>query len=801
MYITIFNSVSTSGKIPYSPYGDKTFTFESTRVDSIKDVYFQLCSNFMLNIPVTKTIKTYRRRENLNAIFVEKLDWITVDLDGITKLSDRELCINYFKKQNYGCILAESRNPLNIKGVLLVNNLTPKETKAALKNIQQFVPGVVDLSVCHYASYQAPILKSEILYQNLDGVMLEKVQMKETVQASQELPENVQDICRDIFIQKGYQFHGNQGTVVCSHYSEKKTPRGFTWNPGAPFWMSHWNPDRREDIWQEAVKTKEYKKFYKDLSKQEITQIMPTVKENLCTRFLDKEEEKVRDFLSSFKVLKIQSPMGTAKSNIIDEVIKQSQEKGLRLLLITNRISLADDMASKYPDIKHYQALDLNKYQIGDNLVTQVNSLWRYSLKYFDVVIIDETSSLLFQLLNLEKNTKNIITKVFATNNKKVVLADAFLFDDLVSLFGSSVLEINNGYRDNAELLMYSQVDRWVQEILKCSKEGNITVSSGSTKILKILELLFEQNGITYFTVSSETTKNEKALVYKQFQKTNPKWNVIMYSPTITVGISILADSRDHFHLDRGNSMDTVSSIQMIKRNRNATRIHMVLGERIKYNPTTIERIDTKEFNNIDDDGDITGVSDVGLKFAEVKRLYNTLENRHKVSFLSLLKYQFKTSRIQQITEKITPFVYKVGKLVEKNNTLHALELFEQYKKMSPEELSDIEYEIFSKTKDQEQIKVFNNLMADRKNLSLEKEDIEALVQEDIRTPGAIECYKMIHKMPTLVKSENNFSCSINKYKELLGLGYDLRDYGYLKDNHIYRLNNTLVYLYKKYLT
>ena len=67
-----------------------------------------------------------------------------------------------------------------------------------------------------------------------------------------------------------------------------------------------------------------------------------------------------------------------------------------------------------------------------------------------------------------------------------------------------------------------------------------------------------------------------------------------MYSPTITVGISILADSKHHFHLDRGNSMDVVSSIQMIKRNRQAENIHLFLDERQKYQATNIERIENE---------------------------------------------------------------------------------------------------------------------------------------------------------------------------------------------------------------
>ena len=372
----------------------------------------------------------------------------------------------------------------------------------------------------------------------------------------------------------------------------------------------------------------------------------------------------------------------------------------------------------------------------------------------------------------------------------KVVLADAFLFDDMVELFGTSIISIDNAYRDKANLIMYSQVDKWIYEILEKSKNQTITVSSGSTKILKVLELLFEQNNISYFTVSSETTKREKELVYKEFQKEKPKWNVIMYSPTITVGISILAKSDHHFHLDRGNSMDVVSSIQMIKRNRSAGNIHLLLQERIKYNPTNLERIQQNLdiFIETDDDGDVLGISRTGKKFAKIHQLYNILENRHKVSFLYLLKYQFILNIIKN-TEKIKPFVSKIGKLVTKNQIESDLDLFKQYKKMSPEEISDIEYQLFSTSKKDEKIKYFNMLKTDE---TLPKEYIDLLIEEEIKTPGIIDCYKNIKLNSKIVKSKNNYSYNIKEFNNYKLKNINLLEYGYKKEKNVYRLNRTL---------
>ncbi len=805
MNVTVFQSTKTTGKIPFSPFGDSTFQFESIKCETIKDVFFHFTANFILNIPLIKNTKTYRRKENLENLFVKTLDYGVLDLDGITKLSDRSICVNWFKESGYECIIAESRNPLNLKGIIKLNNLTPQEYKEFLKSLE-LLPCKVDKSVINYASYQAPIMKSEILYQGgIKEVQKQSNKLKDLRDSKDSrenlivtLPDNLIDICKKTFIEEGFTFLnvGPKG-YKCSHTSEKKSPGGFNWNENYPFVMNHWNIDRKVDIWSRVTKTPEYKNFYLKRAKSEIKKLMPLNSEgDLDRQFLGPNPEIVKNFLDSFKILRVQSPMGTAKSSVISEVLKQSSERELRVLLITNRISLADDISKKYDNIKHYQWSELEgKYQIGDNLVCQINSLWKYSLKYFDVVIIDEVTSLLFQLISLEKNAKNIITKLFATSNKKIVLLDAFIFEPFVKLFGTSVISIDNSYRDSTELLLYKNIDRWMYEIISKAKESNcITVSSGSTIIIKTLENLFRTLGVSYFTVSSETTKAEKELVYKEFTKVKPRWQVIMYSPSITVGISILSEANDHFHLDRGNSMDVVSSIQMIKRNRKAKNIHLLLQERVKYNITDEFKLyqELIEFAENDDDGDTMGISDVGIKFAKIKQVYNTLENRHMISFLYLLNYQFKNP-VKLIEEIKKPFVSKLIKATKKLQIEKDLELFEVYKKMSKEELSDIEYSLFNKTKQDEKIKLFNKLIMDE-TLRLPKEDLELLIQEEIKTPGIIDSYKKILNN-NIVSSDNNYSFNIKNNNLFKKIGINLKEYGYKKEKHIFRLNSTIKHI------
>ena len=68
MLVTIFNSKKTKGKSPISPYDDLTFDFKSFEVEKLTDFFRIMCDNFILNLPITKSLRTYRRKTNYSNI-------------------------------------------------------------------------------------------------------------------------------------------------------------------------------------------------------------------------------------------------------------------------------------------------------------------------------------------------------------------------------------------------------------------------------------------------------------------------------------------------------------------------------------------------------------------------------------------------------------------------------------------------------------------------------------------------------------------------------------------------------------
>ena len=808
MKISIINSKKTFSKIPSSPFSgedEDKFIFETKEVQDIEEVYRYLQNNFLLNIPLKKTTKTYRRRESLKEHFVDHLEYLFIDIDHIKSISDRELIVKFFKDHNYKCIIGESRNPLNLKGVLQVS-CNQQQAKQIVKEIDEVIN--TKYAVCDYdtavygmGTFQAPTHKDILLYKNLNGIVYPTPAHTPVImQKSQPIQvKEIQDICRNIFIEKGYVFHDNEAKefIPVSHYSEKKSPKGFWWYPDNPFLLHHFNKKRNLNIWEEVIKTKEYKDILQNIHKQELKSILPKPEYNTNEKYLNPHKEEVQEFLSyknSNCILKVQSPMGTGKSVIIEEIINQSRKNNQRVLFLTNRISLADDIANKYADIKHYLGTELegNKYNIGDDLVCQIDSLHKFSTKYFDVVIMDEFSTTMEHLLSIKNYQKNISTKIFSLYKKKLAVLDAFIFDDHLKNFitkNTKLIQINNKYRNDTQLVFYHQKDKFVFDLIQTAKKEPITVSSGSIILLKILEFLLKQNNISYFTISAETTQEVRKQIYKSLNQNKPKYQVFMYSPTITVGISNENDVYKHFHYDTSQSMGVLQSIQMIKRTRKAKEINIYISEKPKYLKTKTQDIqkDLVDFANEDEDGDIIGITETGIKMSRIIKVSNILENRHKESFLQLLKYQFTLkNNIKKITESVTPFVRKISKIIKLQEQEKKINVFKKYREMSPEKISEIEFKMFNTTPEEEYIKEFEYYRNDEilQKYIKDEEILKDLILYNIKDNGLIESFISIYPSYNI------------KFKPIMGLNdfkrlgihkNDIKKYGYTKQRGVNR--------------
>lgn len=680
--VTFFNVKNTKSKVPYSPYNDKSFIFETIDINDNIDFFNVLTSHFILNLPlnvIQRPIRCKRTSAELKPFRKDKFTYFIVDV-AIDSEYNKNKVIEYFK--DYKVILGESRSfnkydNFNIKGVLFTEELTFEELKVLFASIQRDISdyGYLNDNSIHITSLSAPILKNNILYNNQSGNRAKKISrnisefIKEyeiesenigTTQAFKSINgESISEICLNTFKLLGYIpiKEKPNGSIIF----EYQGCQNYFWYNNSPYIMHHPNRLKSVNIFNIVKQNNDLKELMSlDLDYDSLL----TYNKGEVYKFSEKlmqvqgKEDIIESFLHKRNgLLSIKSPMGTGKSNLIKYIVDECTNYDFKVLIVTNRISVAEDFAKKY-DMKLYNK---DMYNIGDSLIVQFDSLWKYNINYFDIVIMDEfTSLMLHSRNNMSKNNINLI-KFFACFNKKLVIADAFLtgYEFLITEKTENIVNIVNEYRDDIKLTSFIDRNRFISAIVKHAKvaksEGkSISVSCTSSGTINGLKLLLTEFGMKVVTLTADTPNSNKKIIYKLFEDfKNDKWDVIIYSPTLTVGVSNLNNVEDHFHYDTGNSADVISSLQMIKRSRRARNIHYYVTSKNNYTCTDFNTLRDNYINNYkmdantnylydtDDYGELR-LSKIGVKALKIDVFKNILDFNHKKAFEYFLKFHFK---------------------------------------------------------------------------------------------------------------------------------------------------------------
>jgi len=688
MKITVFDTEFTSSKFAKSPFGDKTFEFRNIEV-SIEESLEYLRNDFVLNRNYSfDGVKRLRRtKKDLEEYLSKTLEFIIIDFDRVNSRYSQNKILDFFKENDFyvGIIPSRSWNGVdtfNMKGIIKASGFNNKASvsyilKEINKHLYEYCK--IDFTSINEAAYQAPSFSEGVLLLQKGkyipkAEVIEEEKPYEAFGVEIDVDDDIVKICVEEYSKRGFtpvNFVEERGLISFSHPNEK-TNNGYFMFLNYPFILHHFNKEKSFNILNSIKDKTPVQKYLEERTKKEReTEFSGTGYYDKCIsmnkKYIevgDREETLIQEWLENDGLFKLKSAMGTGKSNIIDKVIQISREKELKVILITNRISVAKDFKSKY-DIKMYSD---GNYEIGDDLIVQYDSLWRYSLKHFDVVVLDEFVSIMLHSRSSKSDYGNLnkVKLMYAMRTKRTMIADAFLFgieDRLIPT--KPKYAIINDYREEASIYEYRSTEEIAYSILHTSleerKTGNkVTVSCAAKNVAQAIKSLCEENGLKTIILTAETTEEEKEDIYKIFEsETHDRWDTLIFTPTLTVGVSILNKSNHHFHIDESTSVDVVSSIQMIRRNRKASNIHYFIKERKKHLETSIENLNDEVNSNIekfykksnssllidiDDYGDFK-LSKLGEFVNEVEIIHNKLENDHKHSFELLLKHQFKNEK------------------------------------------------------------------------------------------------------------------------------------------------------------
>ena len=733
--VTLFHTKAntSSSKVPISPYDDKTFVFETYDVSNNLDMFRIMVSKYILNIPLAKQDKpfrSFRRIVNLESMYSEYITYLIMDIDDVKTDDSKNAILEYFK--DYKVILGQSKSyngidNFRLKGILFTNEIRISDAKLALSNIHHDLKDIctIDEAVARRVTFNAPINKNEIFINNEDGKRYEferhdaiehinKIK-KEYIGEGIEIDystlndieaDSLEKLCLKVFQSMNFSAIRNNPneSISFKHPSEDNSLGGYFWFSSSPYTMHHANSTKTLNIFDSVRKLD----VAKELMKKEInydseflefnTDTTVTTVNQKYLEVTDEIQSQIETFLhNKGGIFSIRSPMGTGKSTIISHIIEECHDQDMKVLIITNRISVAQDFSRKYK-IKLYNE---DKYEIGDSLVCQYDSLWKFNIKQFDIIVMDEFISLMGHSRSSLSNSSINIAKFFACFNKKLVIADAFLTgyeNFLLSNKETNVHLVDNIYRDPTLLYSYENFNKFVDSIIVHADKHKITISATSLSFINSLQMLLTKRGKKVVTLTAETPDTTKKLIYSLFDKEeHDKWDVLIYSPTLTVGVSNLNNVGYHFHYDSSISTDVISSIQMIKRTRKASEIHLCVKERTNYLKTSYNdirdsymgnigrNIDQNYLFDVDDYGEAK-LSHIGKKAIKIDTFKNILEFDHKAAMMWMMKYHFmKEPRI--ITDTMSSGVLKkYQKQIKESNEALLLNNINQFL-----DLNDIE--------------------------------------------------------------------------------------------------------------
>lgn len=659
MVFTIFHTKSLIKKFPESPYDDSTFVFENIEVESNFQAYQLLVNNFVLNIPnnTNKLIRCQRQKKFLKEVSSNNFNYILFDFDCDSEFKQNQV-LKYFA--NINCIIGKSRSHnnidnFNLKGIIRTEFLNINELKIIQAQLQSDLKdyGYYNDDVLRITYFTAPILNSSILFNNEEGLLLKK-QDKKLIDFYIKAPKtslnisssNTLEICQAIFKNLGFiQKSVNSDNSI---KYEKDNDSNYFWYNDNPYIMFNKNKLKTLNIWDEAKKYENNDlniEEYFDYKADEFYDIFE--KNNQLDLIIEK-------FLFSKNgCLTLKSFMGSGKTNFIKTIVDKAHDRDFKVMIITNRVTLADDFANKFNIKKYYE----NNYEIGDSLVCQFDSLWKYDISFFDIFIMDEFVSLLLHSRNnLSSNISNM-TKLYSILNKKIIISDAFLNNYIFNLIDNkNIFNLIYKNKDDIKLFEAPNKSTLFSLIYNATKnKDKFSISCSSLSLIDEIKDFLKQFNLKILTFTANIDSKRRELIYKEFEKQEPIYDVLIYSPVVSSGISIYNKFKYHFHLDNAMSIDVISSLQMLRRLRKCETIIYYVAQRCEFTCVNYNTLRTKLLENpsskdkdlftINDYGEL-GLSKVGQIGLKIDIFLNILKRNYKKSFDYFLRMNFSNEPI-----------------------------------------------------------------------------------------------------------------------------------------------------------
>lgn len=331
------------------------------------------------------------------------------------------------------------------------------------------------------------------------------------------------------------------------------------------------------------------------------------------------------------KVINIRSDLSTGKTKQLVKWLKTKKDK--KILIITCKITLANDLFSCIDWVCMYNdsKTDISN---ADKLIIQAESLHRLKKKY-DIIIIDEDTSLRDQMFSLTTHKLNIsvnhkMLKMQLKNAEKVILLDADISVPTLEFYHElcdfeHIHVYNNAVtKKNKPKVYFHMYDVYLfaEKLFSELKKGKkiVFVTNGKKQgqnILNYLSALFKGENLLmvdnvyyhskYPFPSHEIEEDGIKRIYT-VKDDFVKYDLVMYSPTITQGVNF--DIPNYFDALYGYYTNITNNIfqfiqqtaraRYLKENEYHLTVNIVINESEYWDKEKREKIPSDEYKYSD---------------------------------------------------------------------------------------------------------------------------------------------------------------------------------------------------------
>ena len=235
-------------------------------------------------------------------------------------------------------------------------------------------------------------------------------------------------------------------------------------------------------------------------------------------------------------------------------------------------------------------------------------------------------------------------------------MSDAFLNDYLLELFEGKVFKIENTYKDLIDIKERDNNGFFaeIKKALENNEKITISTTSLSENLLQRIESICGLLGKTKTIITGKTDLNNKNEFIEEFNSMNFKNDILIFSPVLTIGVSIQNDISKHFHYDGSKSVNTIQSIQMLGRSRKIEKVFYFVADIQNYTSIDTEsdeeffiknrifNADSSFYLNLNSNGEME-LNYLGKYFFKIRKYLKYLQSNTNKAFNLLLKDSFNT--------------------------------------------------------------------------------------------------------------------------------------------------------------